>query len=893
MRTKTIKNLIILFVSLFVTSTGLFPAVSSGLAQKNTIRTDSVSISVQSSGDTTTIHYTLGAFSTTPVMISGKQYLQIALGQEASNLVAGEPDLPLISRSIIIPNDATMTIHVIDSSYEEYTKILIAPSKGNLPRTIDPANVPYEFGDVYTQNTWYPTSLAELQEPYYLRDFRGQVVTIHPFQYNTVDATLRFYNDITVEISPTTHVDMQCVSQQKHLDNDFLPIYERHFINFETENYTPLPEQGNMLIITYDNFYDAMIPFVEWKNLKGIPTEIVNVSTIGDANEIKDFIANYYFTQGLTYVLLVGDSGQVPTLYQGGSASDPSYSYIVGNDHYPDLFVGRFSAETIGQVQTQVNRTITYEQDPLVGANWYKKGIGIGSEYGPGDDGEYDYEHIRNIRSLLLNFTYSYVDEFYGGTQGGQDAPGEPTASMITSALNDGRSIINYCGHGSTTSWGTSGYNINNVNQLINYNMFPFIFSVACFNGYFDGMTCFGEAWLRATHDGQPTGAIGAYMSSKSQEWNPPMQAQDEFNNILVGMYPDNQVTSFGALCYESAMSMNDVYGALGNAETDAWTVFGDPSVQVRTDTPTTMTVSHGAFIPYGSDEFDVSVPGVRSALCALSRQNALLGYGYADQTGHASIRLFTPINSNESLQLVVTGFNRIPYLDTILIGPPNYGPSPPLLSGPTSGKINIVYSYTVVSTDPENDTILYYADWGDGTNSGWLGPYPSGNQIIITHQWNTSGTYPVRAQAKDVYHFGHLWSNTINITIVTNHPPNTPDITGMEKGTPRTTYLYSFETTDSDNDSVYYFIDWGDNTTSGWLGPFDSGIKKTATHSWNEKGTYYIKIKAKDTADYESDWGLLKIQMPYDIKFFMRFADLLEHFFPRLFYFFDKLITE
>ena len=89
-----------------------------------------------------------------------------------------------------------------------------------------------------------------------------------------------------------------------------------HFINFKPAKYNPVSEQGNMLIITYDTFYNAMIPFVQWKNLKGIPTEMVNVSTIGNANAIKTYIANYYNTKGLTFVLLVGDAAQVPTIYQ-------------------------------------------------------------------------------------------------------------------------------------------------------------------------------------------------------------------------------------------------------------------------------------------------------------------------------------------------------------------------------------------------------------------------------------------------------------------------------------------------------------------------------------------------------------------------------------------------
>lgn len=776
MRKNTIKKLLIIFVSLFMTAISALPAIGSvspGAQSTNVIRTDGVAISVQSTGDITTLHYILGAFSTTPVEINDDTYVQITLGQETNSLIAGAPDLPSISRSIIIPNTATMNIRILAASYVEYDNIHVAPSKGNLPRTIDPAEVPYEFGPVYTQNTWYPTRIAELQEPYYLRDFHGQVVTIHPFQYNPAAATLRFYNDITVEISPSSPITVSSNSQLPvKVDSDFLPIYEHHFINFNTAKYTPVSDQGNMLVITYDNFWGSMVPFVQWKNLKGIPTKMVNVSTIGDANAIKSYIANYYNTTGLTFVLLVGDAAQVPTLYANGGASDPSYSYIVGNDHYPDLFVGRFSAENIAQVQTQVNRTITYERDPKAGATWYKNGTGIGSQYGPGDDGLYDWQHIKRIRGLLLNFTYTYVDEFYGGSQGGNDSPGDPTPSMISTALNQGRSIINYCGHGSQTSWGTSGYSNSDVNALVNDNMLPFITSVACLNGDFVSGTCFAEAWLRATHNGQPTGAIGAYMSSVEQSWDPPMEAQDEFNDILVGLYANNTKTTFGGLCYNGAMAMNDQYGPDGWAMTDAWIVFGDPSVQVRTDTPATMIVTHDSNIPYGATTFELTVPGVSNALCAISYEGRLLGNGYTDATGHAIIQFFTPLNVSGNVKLVVTAFNKMPYNATLTIGNPNLPPETPAKpTGKTTGAPGNTYMYTTMTTDPDGDPVYYMWDWGDGNVSGWVGPFASGQKATAQKSWAVKGDYSIKVKARDTNGAESNWSDPLTVTMPLNLP--------------------------------------------------------------------------------------------------------------------------
>ncbi len=729
-----------------------------------------VKIQVLTNGYPVEIKYTINGFNKIPVRIDGKEYTRITLGEESNILIKGAPDLPNICRSIIIPDNAQMKIRVKSSSYKEYKDVLVSPSKGNLLRTINPDDVPYEFGKIYKIDRLYPNNIAELNEPYMLRDFRGQVIKINPIQYNPVKKTLRVYNEITVEVYQDGTNSVNSIDRDNlpaKLQTDFKQIYENHFINFNNlGRYTPVEEQGNMLVITYDNFWDQMIPFVEWKNMKGISTEMVKVSTIGDANAIKTYIANYYNDNGLTFVLLVGDAAQVPPYIYSYAASDPSNTYVVGSDHYPDLFIGRFSAENTDQVTTQVQRSIEYERDPQPAAEWYTKGIGIGSSQGPGDDNEMDYQHIRNIRTQLLAYTYTLVDELYDGSQGGEDASGNPTPSMVGAAVSNGRTIVNYCGHGSPTSWGTSGYSNSDIASLVNDNMLPFVHSVACNNGEFDYGTCFAEAWMRATHNGEPTGAIGAFMSTVSQSWDPPMEGQDEFNNLVVQAYTDNIKTTLGGMTANGCMSMNDKYGADGWGEADYWTLFGDPSLQFRTDIPAEMTVSHDPQMEGGTTTFEVTVSDVEGALCALSRNNILMGCAYTDASGNALIEFTEPINGEEPLDLVVTAYNKIPYIAEITIitnNPPNKPTTP---TGPASGKPGVSYLYTTSTTDPDGDLVSYMWDWGDGTVSSWLGPFNSGATATATHSWTEQGTYSIKVKAKDIYGDESDWSDPLAITM-------------------------------------------------------------------------------------------------------------------------------
>lgn len=86
--------------------------------------------------------------------------------------------------------------------------------------------------------------------------------------------------------------------------------------------------------------------------------------------------------------------------------------------------------------------------------------------------------------------------------------------------------------------------------------------------------------------------------------------------------------------------------------------------------------------------------------------------------------------------------------------------------AGETNGGINQVYTYTSSATDPDNDQVSYWFDWGDGTNSGWLGPVNSGASCSATHSWTTKGTYQIKVKAKDIHGRESNWSDPLPITM-------------------------------------------------------------------------------------------------------------------------------
>ena len=593
---------------------------------------------------------------------------QVYLDNSAPSIIEGAPELPVFATSLIIPDQAEMKLNVVSAEFTEFEDVLILPSKGNLTRDINPDDVPFTFGKYYGIDAFYPGETGKLGAPYIVRDYRGQAIQIQPFQYNPITKILRVYHHIEFELEVDGESAYNAFDRPdlpESIDSRFASLYNRQFLNYQSsQRYDPVEEEGGMIIISHADFLEEIQAFADWKIMTGMPVEVVDVAEIGGATDIKEYIQNAYDEGGLTYVLLVGDAAQVPTSESQGNDSDVEYSYLAGDDHYPDLFVGRFSAETEDHVITMVSRTLEYEQNPSSDTAWYTKAIGLGSNEGPGDDGEMDYEHLRNIAdNKLIPFTYDYAYEFFAGSQGGNDDDGNPSASAVASAINTGVSIINYTGHGSTVSWGTSGFNNGDIEGLTNTGMWPFIISVACVNGNFVNNTCFGETWIRAEDEGQPTGAIATIMSTINQSWNPPMRGQDEMNDILTEAHEENIKRTFGGITMNGCMNMNDVYGQGGYSETDCWTIFGDPSVMVRTAVPADMTVSHPAGLPLGSTSFTVS-SDAEGGLAALTMDGEIIGTAIVE--GGAATITFEALSVPGEATVVVTAFNYRPSITTL-----------------------------------------------------------------------------------------------------------------------------------------------------------------------------------------------------------------------------------
>ncbi len=685
---------------------------------------------LSNTGDETVLRLTLTGVNQVPVATPQGAAVVIGMAEGTPILRSGAPDLPKFAASLMLPATGSMAVEILGGNYEDIPNVTVAPSKGNLLRTVDPATVPFDYTPMYNEDAFFPGTLAEFNgNPFILRDVRGQALWIYPVQYNPVSKTLRVYNDLVVRVHQTGESGINELNTNTHRASSraFQQLYAKTFLNFD-EKLVPqsrglnvVAEPEKMLVIAKDEFIPALEPLLAWKRQTGIRTTVVPVSELPSATPdgIYTFVSDYYAANGISYLLLVGDEYALQPLVRPGSnySCDNCLGYQEGDDHFPEIFVGRFNAATVEQVQIMVNRNLDYEKTPLVDAtaNWCATGMASTSNQGQGigDDGQADYEQGNEWKVAHLADGFEKIWEFYDGNQGAisptpgdatADQPGDPVNTQLVSLMNNrGVSLYNYCGHGWEQGLVSGNFNTDAAAALRNNHRYPIIIAVACCAGNFtnnNGGDCLGEAVQRAGDPatGEAWGTIAGFFSSDFQSWAPPMEGQDGMNQYLVDADGIALKPSLGPMATYGNALMIAAYGQGGIDMADVWNPFCDPTTVPRTQLPQTLTATHQASAFIGASSLTV-FSGVEGAQVGLYWQGQTLAVGVI-QDGVAVLD-FPALDNVGDIVVTVTQFNYIPYQGTVSVTPAG---------------IPFVVNQAIVLNDPAGNN-NQAADYGETVN--------------------------------------------------------------------------------------------------------------------------------------------------------------------------------
>jgi len=388
------------------------------------------------------------------------------------------------------------------------------------------------------------------------------------------------------------------------------------------------PANGaDYIMITHEDFYDALDPLVDHYINRGMRVCRVKVGDIYDEFNfgMKDPQALYDFLQYAfynyqspppAYVLLVGDASWdyrnydnlpyqdfVPTHHSmsykwGETASDNYFAAVSGVDPLPDYNIGRMPADSLEEINTLVQKTLAYAQAP---PGYWRSRIILTN--GAAVD-TIDAPYIDSTAQMLLD---NYFPAWYNPPRVYlRPAPGDSQyygdSDSLIGYWNEGAACVNYIGHAGNQMWET--LNQSEINQLSNGSELPFVGSYSCFTGIFSNTTGFGEAMIL-----HPGGGAVAYWSNSGIGYT---QSNRDINNFLFEELFDQDAETIGQAVTQAKWLY---YGAKGNngfvlttfvllGDPGSYFVFSDPDPRDTLDnTPPEISFSVGDSLAGGNFE--------------------------------------------------------------------------------------------------------------------------------------------------------------------------------------------------------------------------------------------------------------------------------------------------
>jgi len=438
-------------------------------------------------GENGIIHLQVSEVRLDRIEIAGDDWAVIRVPGGHNLMDRGLPSLPYLSSEYLLDRTGGIALELVSTKLREidldsHGVVGVAPSKGHFDRTIDPSGVPWVFDDkIYQDADRYPAEDVWVDRPHIAGPLRGQALRFPVTHWRPDTNTLAVVEEAWFRVVVLSKADNPRVGPDRPLTGLFDAVARLHAINYDVirGRYTSFVETGRLVIIADDAFIDEVQPLADWETLVGYPTSLMPVSVAGSTD------------------------------------CDPCYTKLEGADNRPDASISRISAQTEAQVTVQVNKILDYERWPDTGSAgaWYAKAFGVAFDGGTPPD----WERMNWLRDDLLTPAYHFTefDQIYDPSA---------TAAQVSAAVNAGRSLGLYIGHGSKTAWSTSGFSVTDINNMLtNSETLPIIWSVACVNGDFtEGGDCFAEAWLKK--DGG--GAVSFEGATTNESWVPPCDAQ-------------------------------------------------------------------------------------------------------------------------------------------------------------------------------------------------------------------------------------------------------------------------------------------------------------------------------------------------------------------------------
>ena len=622
----------------------------------------------------------------------------------------GEPVLPYISVSLLLPpGEIAESIEIIGSSEKQITGTYqLYPKQQVRPVSLPNSNEFIKDNTLYSSSSIYPQKQNGELITHFLHGYSIALNTFTPVKYIPAEGALSYYEEVKIIIHTKTDKKAQTALNNLHSNKTVTKRVNKLVQNPELISSYPIIQsregEYQLLIITPSQFENDFDEMREIYLQQGMISEVITVEDIYSSmsgqdqpEKIRNYIIQEYQDHEIEHVLLAGDIEHVP--YRGfycyvdsgggyedfGIPSDLYYSALDGNwnddgdnrwgeigedDLLPEVAVARFSFSSISDLENMLNKTISYQTQPvlgelrdplLVGEHMYSDPMTWGADYldlliGYHDDNGYETTGIPEEHDITTMYDRDM------GTWSG---------SELITEINEGHSFIHHAGHSNyeyamrLNNPDITNTNFNMVNG-IDHN-YTFVYTHGCNCGSFDHDDGIGERMINIEN------FLAAFVGNSRYGWFNEGQTEGPSGHIhrefVDALYTD-KYHRIGRAHMESKTETAPWLTAPGQHEEGAirWcfydcNVLGGSALPIWTDEPIELDATFSNVIFLGVNTFDVGILNngipVEGMQCTIIQNGEFIGTASTNVSGDALITFDSNSVIVGDIELYISGYNR------------------------------------------------------------------------------------------------------------------------------------------------------------------------------------------------------------------------------------------
>jgi len=338
-----------------------------------------------------------------------ENYDVVTINNGQNIMIPGQPALQSIGIQLSIPPTSRIfSVRIENQEWLTLGYLKILPTQHKVPIGFEPV-INFEDEDIYSEDDYFPEDPILKFNTGIKAGFIIAGTAYCPFRYNPVTEELQLLIKGTIVINYFEGLEISLYITEEQRDV-FVEDVENLVINAsDVIKNSPMISASEdpaveYVIIAPEYLCNSFIPLINWKNLKGIRSEIIskewilsNYSGYDDMEKIREFVKDYHQNKGLIYLVLAGDydnlgarlihsevaffniADDLPSdLYFSDIVPysknwDANGNHIYGEfqrdscDWYSDVYVGRFPVNTTQEAEIWIDKLLCYEQNPPVG----------------------------------------------------------------------------------------------------------------------------------------------------------------------------------------------------------------------------------------------------------------------------------------------------------------------------------------------------------------------------------------------------------------------------------------------------------------------------------------------------------------------------------------------